>query len=115
MHSDEALLAVGFIFTIHFFNTHLRPEKFPMDMVMLTGLVGEEELRGHRIELAEVDWSPFKHVHVKAELQKVTWPTREEGIRLTWIVFVVTVISAIVLFGVDSLFAAIIGFLIRAS
>ena len=51
----------------------------------------------------------------RAEVSKVTWPTREEGIRLTWIVFVVTVISAIVLFGVDSLFAAIIGFLIRAS
>jgi predicted CXXCH cytochrome family protein len=27
IHSDEALLAVGFIFTVHFFNTHLRPEK----------------------------------------------------------------------------------------
>ena len=29
IHSDEALLATGFIFTVHFFNTHLRPEKFP--------------------------------------------------------------------------------------
>jgi len=27
IHSDEALLATGFIFTVHFFNTHLRPEK----------------------------------------------------------------------------------------
>ncbi|MFQ5583857.1 MAG: cytochrome C, partial [Calditrichia bacterium] len=39
IHSDEALLAVGFIFTIHFFNTHLRPESFPMDLVIFTGLV----------------------------------------------------------------------------
>ena len=31
VHGEEALLAVGFIFTIHFFNGHLRPEKFPMD------------------------------------------------------------------------------------
>jgi cytochrome b subunit of formate dehydrogenase len=38
VHSDEALLAVGFIFTIHFFNTHLRPEAFPMDTVVFTGL-----------------------------------------------------------------------------
>ena len=51
----------------------------------------------------------------RAEVAKVTWPTREEGLRLTWIVFVVTVISAIALFGIDSLFAAIIGFLIRAT
>ena len=35
IHSDEALLAVGFIFTVHFFNTHFRPEKFPMDTVDL--------------------------------------------------------------------------------
>ena len=39
IHSDEALLAVGFIFTIHFFNTHFRPDKFPMDPVIFTGRV----------------------------------------------------------------------------
>ncbi|MEI6385515.1 MAG: cytochrome b/b6 domain-containing protein [Spirochaetota bacterium] len=48
VHSDEALLAVGFIFTIHFFNTHLRPEKFPMDKVIFTGRVTEEELKNER-------------------------------------------------------------------
>jgi len=36
IHSDEALLAAGFIFTIHFFHTHLRPESFPMDPVIFT-------------------------------------------------------------------------------
>ncbi|MBL0176599.1 MAG: hypothetical protein IPP94_15265 [Ignavibacteria bacterium] len=44
IHSDEALLAVGFIFTVHFFNTHLRPEKFPMDTVIFTGRMSVEEL-----------------------------------------------------------------------
>ncbi len=48
IHSDEALLAVGFIFTIHFFNTHFRPEKFPMDMAMFTGRVDVEELKEER-------------------------------------------------------------------
>ena len=43
IHSDEALLAVGFIFTIHFFNTHLRPESFPLDPVIFTGLVPLDE------------------------------------------------------------------------
>jgi len=37
IHSDEALLAVGFIFTVHFLNTHFRPEKFPIDTVVFTG------------------------------------------------------------------------------
>jgi len=45
IHSDEALLATGFIFTVHFFNTHLRPEKFPMDIVVFTGRMPLAELK----------------------------------------------------------------------
>jgi cytochrome b subunit of formate dehydrogenase/nitrate/TMAO reductase-like tetraheme cytochrome c subunit len=37
LHGVEALLAAGFIFSAHFFNIHLRPEKFPVDIVMFTG------------------------------------------------------------------------------
>ena len=48
VHGEEALLAVGFIFTIHFFNSHLRPEKFPMDMVIFTGRVSHDELAHER-------------------------------------------------------------------
>lgn len=48
VHSDEALLAVGFIFTVHFFNTHLRPEAFPMDTVVFTGLTPLDEFRRDR-------------------------------------------------------------------
>ena len=48
IHSDEALLATGFIFTVHFFNTHFRPDKFPMDTVIFTGRVPLEELRRDR-------------------------------------------------------------------
>ena len=48
VHSDEALLATGFIFTIHFFNTHFRPDKFPMDTVIFSGRVTLEELKEER-------------------------------------------------------------------
>jgi len=48
LHGEEALLAVWFIFAIHFFNTHLRPESFPMDMVIFTGKETEEEFRKKR-------------------------------------------------------------------
>jgi cytochrome b subunit of formate dehydrogenase len=68
IHSEEALLAVWFIFTIHFFNSHLRPEKFPMDPVIFTGRVSEDELREERPEefqrylehggLAEIETNP---------------------------------------------------------
>ncbi|MHB8763356.1 MAG: cytochrome c3 family protein [Deferrisomatales bacterium] len=44
VHSDEALLATGFIFTVHFFNTHFRPGKFPMDMVIFRGRMPKYEL-----------------------------------------------------------------------
>ncbi len=44
IHSDEALLATGFIFTVHFFNTHGRPEKFPMDFVIFNGQIAKEEM-----------------------------------------------------------------------
>ncbi len=39
IHSEEALLATAFIFAFHFFHNHLRPENFPMDLVMFTGRV----------------------------------------------------------------------------
>ena len=48
IHSDEALLAVAFIFTVHFFNTHFRPDKFPMDPVIFTGRVSVEELKADK-------------------------------------------------------------------
>ncbi|MHC4908967.1 MAG: hypothetical protein ACYTF9_04520 [Planctomycetota bacterium] len=48
VHGYEALLALGFIFTIHFFNAHLRRGKFPVDDVIFTGSVPEEELKHER-------------------------------------------------------------------
>lgn len=63
IHSDEALLATGFIFTVHFFNTHLRPEKFPMDVVIFTGRVPLEEFKMDRPE-------EYKELVSKGELEK---------------------------------------------
>jgi len=48
IHSEEALLAALFIFSVHFFNSHFRPEKFPADLVIFTGRVTEEEFRHER-------------------------------------------------------------------
>ena len=60
-------------------------------------------------------FSPFEYLQqVRSEAAKVTWPTREEGIRLTTVVLVVTTISAIILFGVDSLFSLLIALILQA-
>jgi cytochrome b subunit of formate dehydrogenase len=63
IHSDEALLAVGFIFTIHFFNTHLRPESFPMDTVIFTGHAPAEEYKEDRP-------GEYEELEAKGELEK---------------------------------------------
>jgi hypothetical protein len=39
------LLATSFIFTIHFFNVHFRPGKFPIDTVIFTGRATTEYMR----------------------------------------------------------------------
>ena len=72
IHSDEALLAVGFIFTIHFFNTHLRPEAFPMDTVIFTGKVQIDEYKEDRPrEFEELEKSgKLQEVIVKTEFTK---------------------------------------------
>jgi thiosulfate reductase cytochrome b subunit len=48
IHSDEALLATGFIFIFHFFHTHLRPESFPMDLVVFTGKMPLHRFKAER-------------------------------------------------------------------
>jgi len=60
VHSDEALLATGFIFTVHFFNTHGRPEKFPMDFVIFNGQMAKEEF----IEERGDQWKRYEEAGV---------------------------------------------------
>jgi cytochrome b subunit of formate dehydrogenase len=48
VHSDEAMLATGFIFTFHFFNVHFRIEKFPFDPVIFSGRITEAEMKHER-------------------------------------------------------------------
>jgi cytochrome b subunit of formate dehydrogenase len=74
VHGEEALLAMVFIFTVHFFNGHLRPEKFPMDTVIFTGRVPEEELAEER---------PAHYARLKdsGELEKLRVPPPASRVR----------------------------------
>jgi preprotein translocase subunit SecE len=49
----------------------------------------------------------------RAEIAKVTWPTREQGLRLSAIVLLITAVATVVLFAIDSLFGSVIGFLLQ--
>ena len=66
IHSDEALLAAGFIFTFHFFNTHFRIEKFPMDTVIFSGRISETEMLHERRR-----WYDRLKAQGKLEMHKV--------------------------------------------
>jgi len=45
LHSDEALLAIVFIFFWHFYNEHLKVGKFPMSWIWITGKISIEDLK----------------------------------------------------------------------
>ncbi len=50
VHGEEAFLAIVFLFTVHFFNSHFRPDKFPMDIIMFTGSMPLEEFKHERTD-----------------------------------------------------------------
>ncbi len=85
IHSDEALLAAGFIFTIHFFNTHLRPEKFPMDTVIFTGRLTIDELKNER---------PLEYQRLLGEkrLEKCIVPETKKWVFSSGVIFGFTII-----------------------
>jgi len=82
IHGDEALMAVGFIFTIHFFHVHLRPEKFPIDEVMFTGRATLEYMNEEHPEVAErlgdVTARPISQKAVQDRLAPA--PTRRQSL-----------------------------------
>ena len=49
---------------------------------------------------------------VKLETSKVVWPTREETIRTAIFVFIFMVVLSLFFFGVDSVFNAVVNFLL---
>ena len=45
VHGDEAVLAAAYLFTVHYFVSHWRPDKFPLDVVMFTGSMPLDEFK----------------------------------------------------------------------
>jgi cytochrome b subunit of formate dehydrogenase len=50
VHTEFAIYIASIVFLVHFFHAHFRPEKFPLDLSVLTGLVSEAHLRKYRPE-----------------------------------------------------------------
>lgn len=85
IHGEEAILAAVFLFTVHFFNNHFRPDKYPPpDIVMFTGTVPLEEFkREHTLEYARLVESGQLEKHLfGAPSRPMTLGSRILGITL---------------------------------
>jgi cytochrome b subunit of formate dehydrogenase len=101
VHGYEALLAIGFIFTIHFFNANLRIEKFPVDEVILSGHLPEAEL-------AEERPVEYERLHATGELSQLRvepwerWKVRVGVVLgILAMVFGMTLVALMILAGFD--------------
>jgi hypothetical protein len=103
IHGYEALLAIGFIFTIHFFNAHIRSGTLPVDEVMFTGSVHEKELEEQRPE-------EYKRLVETGQLESLRAPAHNGRWRPLFIVIAavmvgigVTLLAFIILGGLGSI------------
>jgi cytochrome b subunit of formate dehydrogenase/nitrate reductase gamma subunit len=59
IHSDEALLAIGFIFIVHLYNAHFRANVFPVDKTIFTGKIDAKEMaERHPLEWEDLNQHP---------------------------------------------------------
>jgi cytochrome b subunit of formate dehydrogenase len=84
VHGEEAFLAAVFLFTVHFFNCHFRPEKFPVDVIMFTGSQTLAEFQHERpLEYARlVREGKLEHYLVGAPSVKMARYSRILGLAL---------------------------------
>jgi cytochrome b subunit of formate dehydrogenase len=91
-HGEGALLAVLFLFTVHFFNNHFRPDKFPLEVVMFTGAMPLEQFKQeHRVE--------YNRLLAAGELEKylVDAPSRPMSVGATILGFTLLGIGLLLL------------------
>jgi cytochrome b subunit of formate dehydrogenase len=101
LHGEEALLAILFVFTVHFFNNHFRPDKFPLDVVMFTGSVSLDEFKyTHRVEYNRLVASGELEQHlVDAPSQPMTRGSKVLGFTLIAIGLILLVLVLIGFYG----------------
>ncbi len=80
IHAEEALLAAIFLNSVHFFNVHFRPERFPMSTTIFTGAIPIEEFKhDHRLE--------YERLVAAGELEKhlIQRPSRRADLAASFI------------------------------
>jgi len=103
-HGEEAFLAIVFLFTVHFFNNHFRPDKLPPpDISMFTGVLPLEEFaREHALEYEElVKSGQLEKYLVEAPSPQMTRGSKIMGIVL--LAFGLTLLALVLLGFVGSI------------
>ncbi len=99
-HGEEAFLAAVFLFTVHFFNNHFRPDKFPLDIVMFTGAMRLDEFaREHTVE--------YQRLKASGQLEKYLVDAPSRPLSLGSKILGFTLIA----FGLTLLTLVLVGFL----
>ena len=87
IHSDEALLAVGFIFIVHLYNAHFRAGVLPLDRSIFTGKIDAMEI----MERHPLEWEYLNEHPEKKEKIRV----RKEFLLAFLIVFLAALIPSL--------------------
>ena len=64
VHGEEAFLAAVFLFSVHYFNCHWRPDKLPQDIVIFTGTMSLEKFIEER-------GAEYRRLKESGELEKI--------------------------------------------
>ncbi|MFZ2268745.1 MAG: cytochrome C [Azonexus sp.] len=100
VHGEEAFLAAVFLFTVHFFNNHFRPDKLPPpDVVMFTGTQSIGEFRADHP-------AHYQRMVETGELEKYLVDAPSRQMHLGSVILGITLIS----FGLILLVLVTIGF-----
>jgi cytochrome b subunit of formate dehydrogenase len=87
IHSDEALLAVGFIFIVHLYNAHFRAGVFPLDRSIFTGKIDAKEM----MERHPLEWEYLNEYPEKKKKRRV----RQDLLLLFLVVFIAGLIPSL--------------------
>ena len=87
IHGHEVVLATVYLFTIHFFANHWRPDKFPLDIIIFTGSMPLEEFkREYGVEYARLKESgELDRYLVDAPSRPMTFGSKVLGFSLVFI------------------------------
>ena len=102
VHGEEAFLAAVFLFTVHFFNNHFRPDKLPPpDVVMFTGSQSLEEFkRDHRMQYDRlVESGELENYLVDVPSRPMTIASKLLGLTLILCGLALLIVVAIGFFG----------------